>query len=206
MENQTTNTNTRVHSIKEIAPAILVTIVLFVVCLAFGLISPPYQSSEVFANMAETLQPLASLGYFGLFAVIFLNNVIKTLIALLLGIALGLPPLVFICFNGYFIGLLVSAVGPTSSPLIILASIAPHGIIEIPVLLLSSAMGIAIGFESLRWLIKRESSVKSRLRWCLGIYLKWMLAALLIAALIEVFVTPLVVSLVGGGEIPIGIN
>jgi stage II sporulation protein M len=206
MENQTANTHKRVHSIKEIAPAILVTIVLFVVCLAFGLISPPYQSSEVFAGMAKTLQPLTSLGHFGLFVVIFLNNAIKTLIALLLGIALGLPALIFICFNGYIIGLLVSAVGPTTSPLIILASIAPHGIIEIPVLLLSSAMGIAIGFESLKWLFKRESSVKSRLRWCLGIYLKWMLAALVIAALIEVFVTPLLIHLVGGGEIPIGIN
>jgi stage II sporulation protein M len=206
MENQTENSNKIVHSIKEVMPSLLVTVVLFAVCLSFGLISPPSESVEMLSDIAETVERLMSLSPSQLLIIIFLNNSIKCLIAMVLGIALGLPPLIFICFNGYLVGLVVAALRSTIDPLIIIASLVPHGIIEIPVLLLSSAMGIAIGFESFKWLVKRESAVRSRLKWCLGIYLKWCILALLAAAIIEIFLTPLLVSLAGGGEIPIGAN
>jgi stage II sporulation protein M len=206
MENQTESSSKIAHPLKETAPSLLVTVVLFIVCLSFGLVSPPSQSDTMLAGLTETVEQLLSLNPYVLLIVIFLNNAIKALVAMVLGIALGILPLLFICFNGYLMGLVVAALGPTTSPLVIIAGLLPHGIIEIPVILLSSAMGVAIGFESFKWLVKRESAVKSRLRWCLGIYLKWFVLALLVAAIIEVFLTPLLVSLAGGGEIPIGIN
>jgi stage II sporulation protein M len=206
MENQTESSSKIAHPLKETTPSPLVTVVLFIVCLSFGLVSPPSQSDTMLAGLTETVEQLLSLNPYVLLIVIFLNNAIKALVAMVLGIALGILPLLFICFNGYLMGLVVAALGPTTSPLVIIAGLLPHGIIEIPVILLSSAMGVAIGFESFKWLVKRESAVKSRLRWCLGIYLKWFVLALLVAAIIEVFLTPLLVSLAGGGEIPIGIN
>ena len=206
MENQTESSSKIAHPLKETTPSLLVTVVLFIVCLSFGLVSPPSQSDTMLAGLTETVEQLLSLNPYVLLIVIFLNNAIKALVAMVLGIALGILPLLFICFNGYLMGLVVAALGPTTSPLVIIAGLLPHGIIEIPVILLSSAMGVAIGFESFKWLVKRESAVKSRLRWCLGIYLKWFVLALLVAAIIEVFLTPLLVSLAGGGEIPIGIN
>ena len=129
MSDQPANVNRRTYSIKELAPFLLATVIVFTVCLSFGLISSPSESGEVFDDLAETLEPLLALGPLELCIAIFLNNAIKTLIALVSGIALGLPTLLFISFNGYLIGLLVSVIRPATSPLVITASIAPHGII-----------------------------------------------------------------------------
>jgi hypothetical protein len=37
-----------------------------------------------------------------------------------------------------------------------MASSVPHGVIEIPAILLATALGLTLGMESLRWLLRRE--------------------------------------------------
>ena len=79
-----------------------------------------------------------------------------------------------------------------------MAALAPHGVIEIPLLLLSTALGFIVGLESWKRFIRRRSQVKERLRSGFKIYLKWILGGLLIAAVIEVFVTPFFMRIAGG--------
>lgn len=80
-----------------------------------------------------------------------------------------------------------------------MASFIPHGVIEIPVVLLATALGFTVGMESARWLARKESRVRLRLSDGLKVYLRWILPGLAIAAIIEVFVTPLVIGLVSTG-------
>lgn len=183
-------------------PYLLLGTTLFVFSLLIGLNSSPDLSGGALDELVQTLKPIIDfLGAFGPFVLIlfiFLNNAIKALVAMVLGIMLGLPTLFFIGSNGFIIGITVAALKSHVGYGIIAASLIPHGIIEIPVLLLTSALGLKIGTESVRFLIGQKSSVKSQLRKSLKIYLKWGLASLFIAAIIEVVITPFIITLAGG--------
>jgi stage II sporulation protein M len=99
------------------------------------------------------------------------------------------------------IGVVIIALKSSLGYGVIAGSMVPHGIIEIPILLLAAALGLRIGYQSLRYLMGQKSSVKAQLRHGMKIYLKWILASLFIAALIEVFITPLFILLAGGKEL-----
>ena len=101
--------------------------------------------------------------------------------------------------NGFILGGLGAALESAHGWRYVVASLVPHGVIEIPVILLAAALGLSVGMESLRWLIQRESRVKLRLSDSLRVYLRWILPGLAIAAIIEVFVTPLLAGLVNPG-------
>jgi stage II sporulation protein M len=147
------------------------------------------------------LEPLASTGNLSilLFLIIFINNAIKALGLVFLGILLGLPPLFFIGLNGFILGGFGSALESVNGWRYVIASFVPHGVIEIPVILLATALGLTVGMESLKWLVRRESRVKLQLSDCLKVYLRWILPGLAVAAIIEVFVTPLLIGLVNVG-------
>ena len=184
---------------RSLWPFILLAAVLFAIPLISGLFVSPEFASSALEELQLTLEPLVeSFNPLALLVIIFLNNAIKALGTIVLGIALGLPSLFFLGANGFMVGVVATALKPTLGCGVIAASLVPHGIIEIPALVLSSALGMKIGWESLRYLTKQKSAVKAQLRQSMRVYLKWILVSLFIAAIIEVFVTPLFVLLAGG--------
>jgi stage II sporulation protein M len=199
---QVSNKNTRELFQRGLLPYLLLAIILFALSLVIGLGSSPELTSGALGELIQNLKPIIdSLGAYGPLALIlfiFLNNAIKALFAMILGIILGLPTLFFIGSNGFIIGITVAALQSHLGYGIIAASLIPHGIIEIPILLLTSSLGLKIGVESIRFLIGQKSGVKIQLRRSLRIYVKWGLTGLFVAAIIEVLVTPLIVLLAGG--------
>jgi len=153
------------------------------------------------SELGAVLGPLASTGNlsFLLLLIIFINNAVKALGLIFLGILLGLPPVLFIGLNGFILGGLGSALEAVNGWRYVMASFIPHGVIEIPVVLLATALGFTVGMESARWLARKESRVRLRLSDGLKVYLRWILPGLAIAAIIEAFVTPLVIGLVSTG-------
>jgi stage II sporulation protein M len=186
----------------SLLPYLILAILLFTVSLLFGLSTSPELNGSTLEELVQTLKPivdsLGSLGPVALILFIFLNNAIKALISMVLGIIVGLPTLFFVGTNGFIIGVTIAALHSHVGYGIIAASLVPHGIIEIPILLLTSALGLKIGAESVRFLTGQVSSVKSHLVRSLQIYVKWVLACLFVAAIIEVLITPLIISLAGG--------
>ena len=194
--------NDREYSKKSLWLYLPAAAVLFIISLVAGLRVSPELASNVLEELKIALEPLAeSLDPLILLPIIFLNNAIKALGAIVLGIVLGLPPLFFVVANGFMIGVVIIALKSSLGYGVIAASMVPHGIIEIPILLLASALGLRIGYQSLRYLIRQKSSVKAQLRQGMKIYLKWILASLFVAALVEVFITPLFILLAGGKEL-----
>ncbi len=172
---------------------------LFAGSIALGMsVVAPDASAETLDKIGEMMGHLASLNSLQLFLVIFLNNTIKALAVIASGILLGLPPLIFISFNGFLAGMLVSGLQPTVGYGVIIASIAPHGVIEIPLIVLTTALGFTVGKESLKRLTGGKSQVKSQIRRGLRTYFRWILPGLLVAAAIEAFITPHIIDLVGG--------
>lgn len=174
---------------------------IFFVSLVLGTLIGQNTVEGLMRQFGAVLEPLAPMGNVSilLFLIIFINNAIKALGLVFLGILLGLPPLLFIGLNGFILGGLGSALESVKGWRYVIASFVPHGVIEIPVILLVTALGLTVGMESLKWLVRRESRVKLQLSYCLRIYLRWILPGLAIAAIIEVFVTPLLIGLVNAG-------
>jgi stage II sporulation protein M len=174
---------------------------IFFVSIVLGTLIGQKTALEVIRRLGgalEHLAPTANLAIL-LFLIIFINNAIKALGLVFLGILLGVPPLLFVGLNGYILGSVGSALESVKGWRYVIASVVPHGVIEIPIILLAAALGLTVGMESLKWLARRESRVKSQLSDCLKVYLRWILPGLAAAAIIEAFVTPLLMGLVKVG-------
>jgi stage II sporulation protein M len=174
---------------------------IFFASLVVGILIGQNTVEELLREFGAVLEPLASMGNPSilLLLIIFINNAIKALGLIFLGILLGLPPLLFIGLNGFIVGGLGSALASAKGWTYVMAGFGPHGVIEIPVILLATALGLTVGMESLKWLARRESRVKLQLSDSLKVYVRWILPGLAVAAIIEVFVTPLLIGLVSAG-------
>jgi len=174
---------------------------IFFLSLVLGALIGQDTIEELMRQLGAVLEPLASTGRLSMLLVliIFINNAIKALGVVLSGILLGLPPLLFVGLNGFVLGGLGSALESGNGWRYVMASFVPHGVIEIPVIVLGTALGLTVGVESLKWLVRRESRVRLQLSDCLKVYLRWILPGLAVAAIIEVFVTPLLIGLVNAG-------
>ena len=174
---------------------------IFFVSLILGTLIGQNTVEGFLGQFGAVLEPITSVGKLSIVLVllVFINNAIKALGMVFLGILLGLPPLLFIGLNGFIVGGLGSALESANGWTYVIASFVPHGVIEIPVILLATALGFTVGVESIKWLARRESRVKSQLSDSLKVYLRWILPGLAVAAIIEVFVTPLLIGLVHAG-------
>jgi stage II sporulation protein M len=181
-----------------LARSLVAATIIFAVTLALGITVPLDTFLGLGQELRNLLQPLEAVNPFLLLFLIFANNAVKTLGAIGLGILVGIPPVLFIGINGFVIGSVVSWSESLHGLEYTVATIAPHGVIEIPMLLLATALGFMVGLESLKWARRRESLVKSQLLAGLKLYVKVILPGLVVASVIEVFVTPWVASLVGG--------
>jgi stage II sporulation protein M len=174
---------------------------IFFISLILGTLIGRNTIEGLMRQLGAIFEPLALTGKLTilLFLIIFINNAIKALGIIFLGILLGLPSLLFIILNGFILGGLGSVLESVNGWKYVMASFLPHGMIEIPVILLATALGLTVGMESLKWLLRRESRVKLQLSNGLTVYVRWILPGLAVAAIIEVLVTPLLIGLVHAG-------
>jgi stage II sporulation protein M len=174
---------------------------IFLSSLTVGTLFGRNIAEELIGQFGGILGPLVPTGGIPilLFLLIFINNATKALGLLFLGILLGVPPVLFIGLNGFILGGFGSALESVKGWRYVMASFVPHGVIEIPVILLATALGLTLGVESLKRLLGRESRVRPQLSDCLRVYVRLILPGLAIAALIEVFVTPLIIGLANVG-------
>ncbi|CAM4254668.1 stage II sporulation protein M [Paenibacillus alkaliterrae] len=81
--------------------------------------------------------------------VIFLNNAIKSIFVMYLGAMFGILPLLFLVVNGMVVGYLLKHVAEQQGGGVVLELIfkglLPHGIIEIPAIIIACAYGLRFG-------------------------------------------------------------
>jgi stage II sporulation protein M len=184
----------------KLTPHVILALIIFIVCLIVGIFIPIESMEQLLEDMQPFIEMVEGLSPMALILFIFLHNALLCMFIVFLGILLGVPSIMLICYNAYMIGALVAVLGPELGYGTVIASLLPHGIIEIPVLVFCTALGISIGAEVWKYLTRQESQVKKQLRFSFKIYFRWLILALFIAAIIEVFITPLIVS--SSGFIP----
>ncbi len=129
------------------------------------------------------------------FVFIFYNNAIKAVLIMFAGIVFGLIPAGFLLVNGMVIGFLLRVMESKGVDIaeLVVKGLLPHGILEIPAILIAGAYGMKFGMLLLKkWFGKREQRrAVSLAEWTkrTGAGAVWVTALLLVAAVIESTVT-----------------
>jgi stage II sporulation protein M len=170
--------------------------VVFGVYLAFleklryitGLVSEELVALEELGGM------LAPFTFF-MFIFIFIKNAIALLVSFALSPIFCLVPILTLVANGWIVALVSTIVMEEKSLGFVLAGLLPHGIVELPAFFIGEAAALSFGATAVVALLKKERrnlllpSLRQNLR-----YLVIALALFLPAAIIETYVTPLLVT------------
>jgi stage II sporulation protein M len=182
---------------------ILVAIGLFGAGIAFGL-ADPFNIAGTFYDelkgllglgQVEGLSGLLSPFSFTMFIFIFIKNVIVLLFSFAFSPIFCLMPVLALTFNGWLVAVVSSMTMREKSLGFVLAGLLPHGIIELPAFLIGEAAALSFGAMVILALFKKEKrnqllpNLKQNLK-----YLGLALALLLPAAIIETYITPLLVG------------
>jgi len=170
---------------------------LFGIGLVFGLATPTSGISLLSEDIAA-LQELSNiLVPFNFLTVILIlvNNVATLLLSFALSPIFCLMPILALTANGWLIAFISAIVVQEESLGFVLAGLLPHGIFELPAFILGEAAALSFGAMAILALFKKERrnlllpSLKQNLR-----YLMVALVLLVPAAIIEIYITPLLLT------------
>jgi stage II sporulation protein M len=183
--------------LKDLRKEIVIVALLFVLSAAIGYVvaimhpEVVMQSLEELEGLVDLLKNLSPLEIMFL---IFLNNSIKSLFVLVLGVFFGVVPLLFIAYNGYFLGIFSHKILMEQSLLYLAGGLLPHGIIEIPMVVISAAVGIRLGLKVIAAFKGESVSLKEEMITGIKFFFYWIMPLLFIAAVVETFITSAIIG------------
>lgn len=130
------------------------------------------------------------------------NNLIAMVVLLFGAVSLGLVTVLGLVLNGLVIGAVIGIALQQTTPLVVVALILPHGVLEIPALLIASAVGLRFARLTVRYIRGLEDELLTRrdLREA-----GWLVAAaallIVVAAYIEANVTLELAERIAGEEL-----
>ena len=176
---------------------VIIAILLFVIGIIFGLAAPAGVSrlvSDELAALEKLGGVLTPFTLSTMFIFIFIKNAVALLVSFALSPIFCLVPILTLTVNGWLLALVSTMVAEEKSLGFVLAGLLPHGIIELPALFIGEAAALSFGAVAVVALFKKEKrnlllpSLRQNLK-----YLFIALALFLPAAIIETYVTPLLV-------------
>jgi stage II sporulation protein M len=154
----------------------------------------PEDVRQVVNSSLSKFSFVKNLNLFLIFLFIFLNNAIKGLAAIIFGTIFGIAPIFFIFVNGELLGFVFGIAKFNNAEIMTAIATLPHGILEIPAVILCSGYGLWLGYRFYRFIFHRDP-FKIYFLFAMKKYLRLILPILFFAALIETFVTPYVLLL-----------
>ncbi|MEF9992276.1 MAG: stage II sporulation protein M [Romboutsia sp.] len=130
---------------------------------------------------------------------LILNNIFASLYSVALGfIPFLFVPVVALITNSLLIGATLgftSVTMSTSSLKIFVLGILPHGILELPALLISLTMGIYLCIKVSNKILRREDEkIKDVLKEILRVFIMIIVPMLVLAGIIECLITPMLIT------------
>lgn len=177
---------------------LLLAAIIFGFGIAVGVVTPPDIISEDIIDFEE-IGELVEMSSSALLIFILLKNSLAFLISFALSPVLWLAPFIALIFNGWVLGVVSVAVLEEQSLGVLLAGLLPHGIFEIPAFIMAEAAALSFGTAVIVAIFRKEKrslvlpSFRQNMR-----YLAVALLLLLPAAVIEAYVTPLMIGRAGG--------
>lgn len=181
-------------SLKENKKIIYFAGIIFVISVIFG-----YYYSDIINNLAkemlaqiegiaEEIEAHNSVIY--MIYLIFKKNVIAATAMILLGSFFAITPVIFLFINGALIGYLLKLIIVQYGQGItfFLVGILPHGILELPAIIIAAAYGMKLGYAVFQALIGKTVIFKNLIKQ-LPIVILGIIVILFVAAIIESTIT-----------------
>ncbi|NNG47342.1 MAG: hypothetical protein HKM86_09570, partial [Deltaproteobacteria bacterium] len=127
---------------------------VFIAAFLTGFLAPIPGKMDLFGTLMDSFEPFLTLPPWKMFFVILLNNSVKSFAVLLAGILFGLVPLIAVSINGYILGVAYLFASGEVGYVKAAKTVLPHGVLEIPAIILSAAYGLWLGVtfaKRIRW-------------------------------------------------------
>lgn len=185
-----------VQDIFRFKKSMLFALALFVIGLVLGTVNADaiatFASSQLegLGEVRDMIEATKS-PQLNLFLFIFFNNAIKGVVIIYAGILFGILPIIFLVVNGVVIGFVLQLASNNGADVtdLIIRGLLPHGILEIPAIIIACGYGLHFGYIVLKSM-KRSDSAKRAGEW--KEFMKstltasfWVVLLLFVAAIIE---------------------
>ena len=170
-----------VSYIGESLPFIVGAIVIFLGSMIVGIAFPENFRffDDILKDLAQKIEGLSTLE---LILFIFQNNATGAILAIVLGVFVGIVPIFNSLLNGALLGYVLARATELGG-LSVIWKLVPHGIFELPAIFISFGLGIKLGMFVFTKEKKKEFF--RRLFASLKVFLTIILPLLIIAAIIE---------------------
>ncbi|MDI9615791.1 MAG: stage II sporulation protein M [Methanothrix sp.] len=176
---------------------IAISVVLFFAAAASGFVAVEQNPAiaEEWMKELEMLKWITDLPPLMIMILIFTKNLLACAMAVLLGVGAGVVPMLVAISNGVLVGMVSYQVIQREGVLYLIAGILPHGILELPAVLVSIAIGLRLGHIFIMTMIDGDGDLGEEARTAISFLMYRVAPLLFVAAVIETFITPLAISL-----------
>ena len=182
----------------QLAPYLRTSLLFFGIGIAIGLsivLVFPAIANHFEDSVANFIKTFRGLPRIELAGAIFFNNASKTLLAIALGGLFGIIPGIFLLANGVALGVVFSLATQSKGLALSLLSIMPHGILELPAVILGTSIGFMIGNHALKTVLRKsDAALVVELKRGLRYFCSVIAPMLVAAAFVEAFVTSALIS------------
>lgn len=170
--------------LKESKNFIYIILILFFLFFIIGYFLPVPESivTLILEFIEELLKKTSGMSQGELIRFILFNNIKSSFFGIIFGIILGIFSVIAAISNGFLLGFVASKTAQMEG-IFILWKLFPHGIFEIPALIISAGLGLKLGtfiFQK-----KKLESLKNYLLNSLRVFLFVIVPLLILAAFIE---------------------
>jgi len=130
--------------LRESKKYFLFSVFVFLFVVIFGFVFPVFFVEMIQKFIEELVAKTAGMGFLELFLFIFQNNLLAAFFSLFFGILFGIFPFITLLINGYVIGF-VARKAIDAAGICVLWRLLPHGIFELPALIISLSLGLKLG-------------------------------------------------------------
>ncbi len=136
-------------------------LILFFCIGIFGYLFPVFFEEQILKIISELIEKTEDLGGLQLIKFIFINNLKSGFFAMIFGIFLGIVPFIVVIMNGYVLGFVANKTISIEG-ILVLWRLLPHGIFEIPAIMISIGLGLRLG---LFLFVSKNKSWKEFKKW-----------------------------------------
>lgn len=169
---------------RDLVPIFALSLFLFVFSIFMGYSMGEDIPATMFEGVLSNIPDPSESTQVEMFTAILTNNVIACFLFLASGVIIGIPPLLFIIVNGFFVGWISYSAAMDLGLGFVVMTLLPHGVIEIPTITLSAAMGVGLGYQLINRLRRREGLQRYVID-SLSLFVTRIIPLLLVAAVIE---------------------
>lgn len=165
-----------IKDLKKLKNYFLFSSIVFLLFSIIGMIIPGVFEDQILELIKNLIEQTKGLSALQLVSFITANNIQVAFFGIVFGIIFGILPTLALVVNGYVLGFVINQ-SVAEAGIFVIWRLFPHGIFEIPAILISTSLGIKLGTNLKN--IKKNSIASLR------IFLLIVIPLLVIAGIIE---------------------